>query len=167
VAGTTAASLFRVPNDEANLPPTVLGFAVVAALTMVVCSIVGLADTPTAESFGRPSESFIQVTDSASSVLTLLLALIAVGGTVVMFRAGREHISEAFAPSTTEPPKATVRVSREPAPAAPLANPAAATSAQVSRRDSDDDPVKRCPECAEWVKDAANVCRYCGFRFVS
>lgn len=38
---------------------------------------------------------------------------------------------------------------------------------QAPGQDSDGDPMKRCPECAEWIKGAAHVCRYCGFRFAS
>jgi len=162
VAGSSAASLFRVPNNQPNLPTIVLGFAVVAALTMVVCSIIGLTSAPAAD-----TEISEHVAASATSVIALLLALVAVGGTAVMFWEGREHMSEALEPSVTEPSEITVPESREPAAPTHVATPAAPTSAQVSGRDSDGDPVKRCPECAEWVKDAANVCRYCGFRFAS
>jgi hypothetical protein len=158
VAGTSAASLFRVPNDRPNLPPIVLGFAMVAASAMVVCSIIGLASTPEA-----PSE--VHVADAAWGVLTLLLAMIAVGGTGVMFLAGRERPSEASVSSVREPSE--VPESPMPAPGAHAASAAAPTTGQALTRDSDDDPVKRCPECAEWVKDAAHVCRYCGFRFAS
>ncbi len=159
VAGTSAASLFRVPNDQPNLPPTVLGFAVVAAFAMVVCSIIGLASTPEA-----PSE--VHASDAAWGVVTLLLAMIAVGSTGVMFLAGRERPSEALAPSAWDPSGVAVPESRSAATGAHVASPAA-TSVQGTRLDSDGDPVKRCPECAEWVKDAAHVCRYCGFRFAS
>jgi hypothetical protein len=160
VAGTSAASLFRVPNDQPNLPPIVLGFAVVAAFAMVVCSIIGLASTPEA-----PSE--VHVSNAAWGVVTLLLAMVAVGGTGVMFLAGRERPSEALAPSVRDPSGVAAPESRSATTEAHVANSAAATSAQGTRRDSDGDPVKRCPECAEWVKDAAHVCRYCGFRFAS
>lgn len=84
VAGSSAASLFRVPNNQPNLPTIVLGFAVVAALTMVVCSIVGLTSAPAAD-----TETSEHVATSATSVITLLLALVAVGGTAVMFLGGK------------------------------------------------------------------------------
>lgn len=28
-----------------------------------------------------------------------------------------------------------------------------------------EDDLKACPDCAEYVRDAARVCRYCGYRF--
>ncbi len=159
VAGTSASSLFRVPNDKPNLPPIVLGFAVVAAIAMLVCSIIGLALTP---SFGE-----VHFHDSVWGVLTLLLAIIALGGTAVMFSAGREQSAEVLAPSVAAPSLVTIPEAHGAAVTDNASNEAAPSSAQQSRRDSDDDLLKRCPECAEWVKDAANVCRYCGFRFAS
>jgi Uncharacterised protein family UPF0547 len=163
VAGTSAASLFRVPNDQPNLPQIALGFAVVAALAMVVCSIIGLADIPPKES----ELSSVHVTDSVWGVMTLLAALVAVGGTGVMFWAGREQANEALALSVTE--QSNVMSPGHSAPVSPRedATSAAAHQPQDVRRDSDGDQLKRCPECAEWVKDAALVCRYCGFRFAS
>lgn len=66
----------------------------------------------------------------------------------------------------TRPPNGEVLHAGQ-APGANVASPPAPASAQASGQDSDGGPVKRCPECAEWVKDAAHVCRYCGFRFAS
>lgn len=160
VAGTSSASLFRVPNDRPNLSPVVLGFSVIGALVMVVASGIGLARPP-------GSTEIYNVTDTAWGVVALVLAMIAVGGTGVMLRAGRELPTEATAPSAAKPSEATVPESAKPALGANAASPAAPTSPQGTRRDSDGDQVKRCPECAEWVKDAAHVCRYCGFRFAS
>jgi hypothetical protein len=162
VAGTSAASLFRVPNNRANLSPIVLGFALVAALMMVVCSIIGLASAPASD-----PEIIEHVATSGTGVVALLLALVVVGATAVMFLAGREQSTEAHSLSATGASEVTVPESREPAVPTQVANPAVPTSAQVSGRDSDGDPVKRCAECAEWVKDAAHLCRYCGFRFAS
>jgi hypothetical protein len=129
---------------------------------MVVCSIVGLTSAPAAD-----AETSEHVALSATSVVTLLLAVVAVGGTAVMFLEGREHMSEALEPSVTESSDVTEPESRKPAAPTHVTSPPAPASAQASGRDSDGDPVKRCPECAEWVKDAAHVCRYCGFRFAS
>lgn len=162
VAGTCAASLFRIPNTHPNLPTIVLGFAVVAALTMVVSSVVGLASAPAAD-----SEIEEHVAASATSVITLLLALVAGGSTAVMFWAGREQSTAALTSSAANPSRVTIPAAREAAVTATAPSVAAPMSAQRSRRDSDGDPLKRCPECAEWVKDAANVCRYCGFRFAT
>jgi hypothetical protein len=155
VVATCAASLFRVPSDRPNLSPVALGFAALAALVGVVSSVVGLTDAPPASTFGLPSDVF-HVADSVGAIFTLAMALIALGGTTIMFLAGREDMSKASAPSVAESSDVTEPESRE-----------SAALTHITGQDSDGDPVKRCPECAEWVKDAAHVCRYCGFRFAS
>lgn len=76
-------------------------------------------------------------------------------------------MSEVLESSVTEPSEVTVPESHEPAAPTHVASPTSPTVTHDPRRDSGGDLVKRCPECAEWVKDAAHVCRYCGFRFAS
>lgn len=165
VVATCAASLFRVPSDRPNLPSVVLGFAALAALVAAVSSVVGLADTPPAASFGLPSDVF-HVKVSAGAVFTLVMTLVALGGATAMFLAGRQHLSKALSPPTMASPDLAVPETRAPAPAPQAVSPSPAYS-DDPKRDSDGDHMKRCPECAEWVKDAANVCRYCGSRFAS
>lgn len=36
-------------------------------------------------------------------------------------------------------------------------------SAKDTERKNRSDGMKKCPQCAEWVKRGAKVCRYCGY----
>lgn len=159
VVAVCAASLFRVPNDRPNLSPVVLGFAALVALLVVVSCVVGIGDKP------AYTVTRIVYENTAWGALTLFVGLVMVASTTVMFVVGRRYmtgtsVSPAALASETAPP-------RDPVPIAPYA-PRDATSALSEQgliRDAQGDSLKRCPECAELVKDAARVCRYCGFRF--
>ncbi len=149
---TAFISFFRVPNSVPNVSPVLSGFTMIAVLigTIVVFFCAG----------SPPPDPVCQVLESqcfsggscASSdqwglYLTLLVMLAATVAAIRLWRSVKAAIV-LRSPQPVNPSQAQPNVVR------PGMMPAVAAEA-----------TKRCPDCAELVLEAAQVCKHCGYRF--
>ena len=157
VLSVIAYAWFRDSWDKIEVSRVPAGFSAVAVVAMLGASIAGLFQATNscyATENGIGCLSAITHVGWAGPTSVALCVLLLIAAIQVFLAAGPAPVVNASRRSTPE----SIAFAHEPAPRAE-------TAAKGSHVDDAGDLLKQCPDCAEWVKEAALVCRYCSHRF--